>query len=361
VLDTHYPADDVHAHRCRIESGNIAVGDEVVASVDAERRQAIMRSHTATHLLHHALRQVLGEHAVQSGSVVEPDRLRFDFSHYAAMSGEELRRVEDIVNHRVMAAAPVSAHVTGLEQAKAAGAMALFGEKYAEQVRMVEVGDFSRELCGGTHAHRTSDVGICVLLGESSVGAGLRRIEAVTGLGALAWVRQRDQALASAAEMLRARPEEVPERINHLLRDLREAEKRAREVHARSASGMLEDLVAAVRQVDDLRLIAEHVASLPPQALRDLADAAIAKLGTGVVVLATTDGDKVPIVAKASKDWVERGVHAGNLLREVARVTGGSGGGRPDFAQGGGRDARKIDQALASVEQLVRAQLGGRN
>lgn len=358
VVDTLHPADDVHAQRCRIESGRIAVGDEVVASVDAGRRQAIRRSHTATHLLHHALRQVLGEHAVQSGSVVEPDRLRFDFSHYAAMTEEQMREVEEIINRDVLAAAPVTAHIMALDQAKAAGAIALFGEKYGEEVRMIQVGDFSRELCAGTHAHRTSDIGVCILLSEGSIGAGLRRIEGVTGLGALRWMRERERALASAAEVLRARPEELADRASQLLRDLREAQKRATQVQAKSATAMVDDLVTSARQLDDIRVIAQRVANLPPQALRELADGAVAKLGSGVVVLATTDGDKVPIVAKVSKDLVERGVHAGNLLREVAKATGGSGGGRPDFAQGGGRDASKVDEALALVEGLVREQSG---
>jgi alanyl-tRNA synthetase len=288
--------------------------------------------------------------------VFAPDRLRFDFSHYAAMTDEQMREAEEIINRRILTAAPVAAHMTTLDQAKAMGAMALFGEKYGEQVRMIEVGDFSRELCGGTHAHRTSDIGVCLLLSEGSVGAGLRRIEGVTGLGALGWLRERDQALKAAAEMLRARPEEVADRVGQLLREVRETQRRAAQAQAKSASGMVDDLIASAQQVDDVKLIAQRVAGLPPQALRDLADVAVAKLGSGVVVLATTEGGKVPIVAKVSKNLVERGVHAGNLLREVAKATGGSGGGRPDFAQGGGRDASRLDEALALVEALVREQ-----
>jgi alanyl-tRNA synthetase len=250
----------------------------------------------------------------------------------------------------------VSAHVIAAERAKAAGAIALFGEKYGDRVRMVEVGDISRELCGGTHAHRTSDIGVCLLVSEGSVAAGVRRIEGVTGLSALHWMRQREGALVSAAQTLRARPEDVAERVGQLLRDLREAQKRAAQVQAKSATAMVEELLASARPLDDARIIAQQVGGLPASALRELADTAVARLGSGVAVLVATDGDTAPIVAKVSKDLVARGVHAGNLVREVAKAAGGSGGGRPDFAQGGARDASKIEQALAMVEGLVREQ-----
>ena len=354
VLDTHQPMDGVIAHRLRIVSGELQAGIEVTATVDGVRRQAIARAHTATHLLHHALRLVLGEHATQSGSLVEPDRLRFDFSHFQAMTPEQVAQVEELVNLRIMEDHPAGARVTTLAEARAAGAMALFGEKYGEQVRMVEVGEFSRELCGGTHLHRSGEIGSCKLLGEGSVGAGLRRIEAVTGLSALRWVRQQHEALAQAAQLLHVAPEEVPTRIGQLLSEVREVEKKAQAAQARTASGLMNELLTEAKAVNDFHLIARQVPALSADALRELADSLVSKLGSAVVVLGTASDGKVLLVSKVSKDLVARGLHAGNLVGQVARATGGGGGGRPDFAQAGGRHPEQLDSALALVEEIVR-------
>ena len=375
VEDAHHPAEGVLALRVVVEQGELLRGEQVHARVDVERRRAITRAHSATHLLHHALRTVLGPHALQSGSLVEPDRLRFDFAHFSALTPQELQQIEDLANRSVLQMHAVEACVVPLEQARAAGAMALFGEKYGEQVRMVKVGDFSVELCGGTHVANTGAIGLFKITAQSSIGAGLRRVEGVTGLAALEYARHQEQLLAAGAELMRCAREDLPARIEGLQSDLREAQRRIESLQARSAGAAADDLVSAAQVIQDVnvqvevlplqaevlgpRLVAGRVANLSAQALRNLADAVLERLGSGVVVLGTEADGKVLFVGEVSQDLTQRGVHAGKLVGDVAKMAGGGGGGRPDFAQAGGRNPAKLDEALGRVVEIVRAQLGG--
>jgi len=359
VEDAHHPAPGVHALRVHVDKGELVRGEQVRAVVDADRRHAIMRAHTATHLLHHALRTILGPHALQSGSLVEPDRLRFDFAHFAPLTPDEVKQIEDLVNRRILALCPVEAAVMSLSEARQAGATALFGEKYGQQVRAVRMGDFSFELCGGTHAPNTGAVGLFKLVSQSSVGAGLRRVEALTGLAALQYLRQQEDILAQSAELLRSAREDLPARIEALQRELREAQRRIESLQARGAGAIADELAARAETVDDARVVAGRGANLSPEALRNLADAVLERLRSGVVVLGTESDGKVFFVGEVSKDLTARGVHAGRLVGEVAKSAGGGGGGRPDFAQAGGRDPSKLDAALEQVTGIVRRQLAG--
>ena len=359
VEDAHHPAEGVHALRVVVEEGELVRGEQVHAVVDADRRHAIARAHTATHLLHHALRTVLGPHALQSGSLVEPDRLRFDFAHFAALTHEEIAQIEDIVNRRILAVHPVEAAVVSLAEAREKGATALFGEKYGEQVRMVSIGDFSLELCGGTHAPSTGSVGLFKIEVQSSVGAGLRRVEAVTGLAALEHLRRQESLLAQSAEVLRAARDDVPARIEALQRELREAQRRIESLQARGAGALADDLVSRATAIEDARVVAGRASNLSAEALRNLADVVLERLGSGVVVLGTESDGKVLFVGEVSKDLTARGLHAGKIVGDVAKAAGGGGGGRPDFAQAGGREPAKLDEALEKVVGLVRAQLAG--
>ena len=353
VRDATRPVPDVIAHRARIEEGALSVGDVVTARVDEERRLDIARNHTATHLLHRALRQVLGEHAAQSGSLVAPDRLRFDFAHLSSMTPEELRRVEQIVNAQVRANRPVSTRVSSFDEAVKAGAVALFGEKYGDTVRTVAVEGFSAELCGGTHLQATGEIGFFHITSESSIGSGLRRIEAVTGRGAEAYVRGRLDVLAALGAALSARPGEELERLTDLqeqVRDLRRALQDAqRQLAARSVDALLDQAV----EVNGSRVLAAKVEAPDVDALRELCDRFRDRLGTAVVGLGAVINERPMLVVAITPDLVERGLHAGKLAGAAARGGGGGGGGRPNMAQAGGKDGERLPQALEMLRRLV--------
>jgi alanyl-tRNA synthetase len=352
VLDTHYPVEGAHAHKVKVISGEIKVGQRVRAQVDCERRQAIARAHTATHLMHHVLRQVLGQHAVQSGSLVEPDRLRFDLAHFSALTADERQRIEEGVNALILQDDELETEDTTVEKARAAGATALFGEKYGERVRMVQIGDYSRELCGGTHLARSSAVGAFTIISEGSIGAGLRRVEAVTGAEARALAARQRDLLTAAAEALNGAPENVVERIEDLQAELRRAQREIARLQQKSASALAADLVSAAETVGGIRLLTARV-ELAPDALRNLADDLMTRLGSGIVVLGSESEGRVHFVTEVSKDLAAAGYHAGSLIREVAKVAGGGGGGRPDFAQAGGKNPERLDEALAKAKELV--------
>ncbi len=345
-------------HTGAVKSGQIQHGDEVVASIDKRRRMSIMRNHTATHLLHKALRMVLGDHVVQSGSLVEPGRLRFDFSHFQAVTPGELEEVERIANRAILDDLDLSITETTLEQAREDGAMALFGEKYSGVVRMVRIGDFSLELCGGTHVGRSSQIGLIRIMSESGVGAGLRRIEAVTGEGALEYIREREKLLTTAAEMLKANPANVPEAVERVLDSWKSAEKRVEEMQKKSAASQAGDLASKAIDCNGVKFLAAKVETSDTEQMSSMADSLGKSMQSAVIVLAGPADGKVAFVTKVTPDLVKRGFHAGNIIREVAKVAGGGGGGRPDFAQAGGRDASKLDEALAKAEELVRQQAG---
>ncbi|HEX9669716.1 MAG TPA: alanine--tRNA ligase, partial [Thermoanaerobaculia bacterium] len=350
------PAGVIH-HIISVLEGTLAVRTKVRLRVDPQHRLPTQRNHTATHLLHAALREVLGDRVRQAGSLVAPDRLRFDFTYPEPLSEEQRRRVEDLVNQWVLRAVPTQIVERGYQEALAAGAMALFGEKYGERVRTVEVPGFSLELCGGCHVRNTGEIGPFVILHERGIASGVRRIEALTGEGALAWLRERDSGLAAVEARLGvagARAEEEVRALQKQVKD-REAELaklRLQLVAGGAGAGQAEEET----EVEGVRVLAREVPPAPANELRNLADALRSKLGSGVVVLGSRDDGNVSLVAAVSKDLAGR-VHAGELVKKVAAVVGGGGGGRPDFAQAGGKSPEKLPEALAAVPEAVRGQL----
>jgi alanyl-tRNA synthetase len=356
VLDTQ-KFGDVIAHKVIMEKGFLTEGAIVWAQVDAERRQAIRRAHTATHLLHAALRKILGEHVFQAGSVVEPDRLRFDFTHPKPLTPDELQAIEEEINRNILAAYPVEAFETTLQEAKAMGAMALFGEKYGEIVRVIRIDGVSAELCGGTHLSNTAEIGLLKIISETSVGANIRRIDAYTGERARRWYEERWQWLQQAAEALETSPDRVIAAINELHERIRELERKLQEAEEQRALQQVDELMKQVQEVAGVKVVTGIVSGVSPAALRRLADELEVRLRSGVIVLGTVDDGKVLLVSKVTKDIVAKGGHAGNLVREVAKLTDGGGGGRPDFAQAGGRNPAKLHDALRKVPELVAQQL----
>ncbi|MBM7333576.1 MAG: alanine--tRNA ligase [Alcanivorax sp.] len=347
-----------HIHIGTVREGALKVGDKVDAYVDLERRRAIMRHHSATHLLHAALRQVLGEHVQQKGSLVAPDYLRFDFSHGEALSADQRDRIEAIVNRQILANAAVTTELMDMDAARKAGAMALFGEKYADEVRVLTMGTdgFSKELCGGTHVQRTGDIGLFKITLETSAAAGVRRIEAVTGEYALAAVRDQERALEEIAATVKSSPELAAGRVAAQARRLRELEKEVERLKQKLASGAGGDLTADAREVAGVKVLATLVDGADAKTLRVTMDKVKDKLGSGVILLAAADGDKVALVAGVTKDLTDR-VKAGDLMKRVAEQVGGKGGGRPDMAQGGGTDAAALPAALEGVYGWVEERL----
>lgn len=344
-------------HEIEVLEGEAAEGAAVKAIVELPRRRAIQRAHSATHLLHAALREQLGGHVEQRGSLVEADRLRFDFVHFSPISEEELAQIEDAVNSEILASLPVEVELMALEEAKSAGAMALFGEKYGDVVRTVRMGDVSMELCGGTHLKSTSEAGFCRIVAESGVGANLRRIEALTGAAALRYDREQEKRLKAAAAALSARPEAVDAAAEKLKLRVRELERQLQNAQEKLASSSSTELLESAVEVQGVKLAAGSAPKeLSANALRELADDLANRLG-GVVVLAGETNGKVLWAVKAHKDAVAKGAHAGNLVRELAKITGGGGGGRPDFAQAGGKDLAKIAEALAHAPTVLEGQL----
>jgi alanyl-tRNA synthetase len=344
------------AHVGVLEAGRLEVGDEVEAKVDGARRQAIALNHSATHLLHAALRQVLGKHVLQKGSLVAPDRLRFDFSHTQAVTPEELRRIEELVNVAVRRNDPADIRVMALDEAVASGAMSLFGEKYESDVRVLAFGDFSKELCGGTHVERTGDIGLFKIIGESGVAAGVRRVEAVTGQAAYEWLVRIDQVMRDVASLLRGSREDVDEKVRELVERSKKLEKEVQQLRTRLATGRSGDVSAQAKAVGGVKVLAAQIEGADAKALRDSVDQLKQKLGSSVVVLATVQDGKVVLVAGVSADLVAQ-LKAGDIAGEVAAQIGGRGGGRADFAQAGGTEPDKLGAALASVESMVRNRL----
>ena len=356
VLDTHYAVEGAQAHKVRVVEGELRVGQTLSGQVDQDRRQAIARAHTATHLLHHMLRKVLGEHAVQSGSLVDADRLRFDFAHFSALTDDERRRIEDGVIELSLRDEPLDTQEMRLEDAKRVGATALFGEKYGEFVRVVRIGGFSKELCGGTHLTHAGAIGGFAIVSEGSIGAGLRRIEAVTGREAQALAVRQRELLESAAGMLKCRPEELAGRIEALHAELREKQRALSRIEMKGAGAAAADLVQQALDVNGVKLVTARVDGMSSEAMRALSDDLRGRLGSGIVVLGAVREGSVQFVGAVSKDLVDKGYHAGNLIREVAKIAGGGGGGRPDFAQAGGKNPERLDEALAKAKELVAAQ-----
>jgi alanyl-tRNA synthetase len=364
VDDTQRVAEKLIVHRGRVAEGRIAVGDEVTAAVDQEYRTNTMRNHTATHLLHAALRKVIGSHVRQAGSLVGPDYLRFDFTHTEAVTPEQLREVESLVNEKVRQDIPVHSRETSFDEAMSEGVLAFFGDKYGERVRVVEVNTvvprFSAELCGGTHCERTGQIGLILITGESSIGSGMRRIEALSGVAAQSHVREQEEAISAIAGRLGTQKQNIMQKLESLIEEQDSQRKRIEKLERSLASGSSDaNLLDGAKDVDGVSVIAKKVDAPSVDSLRYMADSLRQALKSGVAVLGSVIDDRPMFVALVTKDLNERGVHAGNLLKQVATVAGGGGGGRPDMAQGGGKDAAKTDEALGIVEDAVREMLGG--
>jgi alanyl-tRNA synthetase len=358
VLDTRKENEFV-LHIGQMAEGRVTVQEPVQAEVDADRRAAIRRAHTATHLLHHTLRTELGQHAQQAGSKVEPDRLRFDFANPEAVGRERLRAIEDLVNHTVLSGAPVSWSLMPIERARAQGAMALFGEKYPDIVRVVQMGDFSRELCGGTHLESVGQVGLFKIVGEESVAAGVRRITALTGRAALDYVREEEEILAEAAATLRVPPGQVGQRIAGLLEEIKALKKQAGAKRPEAGPGVSADeLLAGAREIAGAAVVVRAVGAATPDEMRQWIDVLRRKREKRLaVLLASAAEGKVQLIAGLSRDLVEAGLHAGNWLKEVAPIVGGGGGGKADMAQAGGKLPDRIPNALEQAVKSIRAKL----
>ncbi|MDG2305922.1 MAG: alanine--tRNA ligase [Candidatus Binatia bacterium] len=354
IEDTQKPRGDLIVHRGRVASGAVRTGQAATLTIDTAYRGATRLNHSATHILHAALRNHLGDQVHQAGSLVTPDRLRFDFTHEARLSDDQMRAIEDEVNQHVRDNADVTADEMSYDEAIAAGALAFFGDKYGDRVRVLRMGDFSTELCGGTHVSRTGDIGLFKLRAESAVGAGVRRIEALTGEGALALVRQRELELREIAGLLKSGEEEIAERLGKLLASQKDLEKRLAETQSKLVSGASEDLLDGVQDVGGVKVLARRVDQIDAKVLRELSDKIRDKMQSGVVVLGGTDGKKVLLVATVTKDLTKK-LNAGSLIKEMAPMVGGGGGGRPDFAQAGGKDPSGLDKALERVIELIGA------
>jgi alanyl-tRNA synthetase len=335
----------------------IKIGDMLRGEVAAPLRDSTRRNHTATHLLHASLRQVLGTHVKQAGSVVEPGRLRFDFTHYAAMDRAELEEVERLMNEQILRNASVETNVMPLDQAISTGAMALFGEKYGDEVRVVTVPGFSRELCGGTHVHRTGDIGVCKIVYEGSISAGVRRIEAITGEAALRQYQESTSALKRIADMVRASEPELIEHVEKILATEHALKRQIDQLKEKVAQSASADLETKARTVNGARVLAARIDGLDRQQMRSLADSLRNKWKSAVVVLASAEDGNVSIVSAVTKDLTAM-VQAGKLAGTLAQAVGGKGGGRPDMAEGGGKDASALDAALDGVYREVETRLG---
>ncbi|MDH3671838.1 MAG: alanine--tRNA ligase [Gammaproteobacteria bacterium] len=346
----------LHAHIGRLQEGKIKVGETVYAEVDAGQRQATVYNHSATHLLHAALKKTLGTHVQQKGSLVEAPRLRFDFSHFEPVAAAQLEEIERLVNDEIRANRLADTRLMPLDEALKSGAEALFGEKYDEQVRVVAMGDFSTELCGGTHVVRTGDIGLFKIVSEGGIAAGVRRIEALTGQGALDYVRETEARLQRIAERVKGSPDDAEQKVEQLSQRVRALEKELENLRRQLASGTGVSLEEQAKEIDGIKVLAARLDGADAKGLRETVDRLKDKFGSGAIVLGAADGNKVILVAGVTKDLTKR-VHAGKMVNEVASRVGGKGGGRPDMAQAGGNDPSKLDAALANIPAWLETQL----
>lgn len=344
-------------HIGKVVSGSIAKGETAMLEVSALNRSNTCRNHTATHLLQEALREVLGDHVEQSGSYQDGERTRFDFSHGQAMTAEEIKKVETIVNEKIAEDLPVETKVMSLEEAKKTGAMALFGEKYGDTVRVVMIGDFSRELCGGTHVGHTGDIASFKILSESGVAAGIRRIEAITGRNVTAYYQEMEEKLAETARILKTTPVSLTDRAEHLMAELKALQSENESLKSKAAKEALGDVMDQVVEVNGVKLLATKVSGVDMNGLRDLGDQLKAKIAEGVVVLMSDLDGKVNMVAMATDDAMKKGAHAGNLIKGIAALVGGGGGGRPNMAQAGGKNPAGIDEAITKSTEVLKEQI----
>ncbi|MCU7816485.1 MAG: alanine--tRNA ligase [Candidatus Thiodiazotropha sp. (ex Rostrolucina anterorostrata)] len=357
VEDTRKQSGELFAHIGKLEEGNLSVGETVTAQVNDYTRQATALNHSATHLLHAALRQVLGDHVAQKGSLVDAERLRFDFSHFEPITREQLQTIEQMVNEQIRHNHLVDTKLMSLEQAKTSGAMALFGEKYTDQVRVLSMGDFSTELCGGTHVNAVGEIGLCKITAETGIAAGVRRIEAVTGQCAIEWMEADEERVQRIAEMIKSGRDEIEDKLEHILERNRKLEKELDQLKGKLASAAGSDLASGAVAVGEVKVLAANLDGADPKSLRETMDQLKNKLGSAVILLATVAGGKVSLVAGVTKDLTSQ-MKAGELVKLAAEQVGGKGGGRPDMAQAGGNNPDALPQALALVEPWVRDRLG---
>lgn len=340
-------------HFATVKNGSINKGEVVRIKVDKERRESICKNHTATHLLHEALKQILGGHVNQSGSYVDNERLRFDFTHFSALTEEEIAKVERLVNEKIMEASMIDTNIMTVDEAKSCGAIALFENKYKEDVRVVSVGTFSKELCGGTHVRNSGQIGVFKIISEAGVAAGIRRIEAVTGGNALSYMEEKHLMIKEVSKALKCIEKDIIEKINQNILTLKEKDKEIQNLKSKMVKGVENDIVKEVQEVKGVKFVAYKLTDIDANGLRDIADKVKGKLQEGVIVLGAVKDGKVNFVSMASKDVIEKGAHAGKVIKEVATIAGGGGGGRPDMAQAGGKLPEKVDEALSVVSKVL--------
>ncbi|HBF8686346.1 TPA: alanine--tRNA ligase [Clostridioides difficile] len=357
VLNTKKGANNSIKHIGIIKSGRISNGDKVKTLVDGETRMSAARNHSATHLLHKALREVLGEHVNQAGSLVTPERLRFDITHFEAISNEELKVIEEKVNNVILSSLDIKCDIMNIKEAKEKGATALFGEKYGGEVRVVSMGDYSTELCGGTHLTNTSQVGMFKILSEGGVAAGVRRIEAITGKAVYEYLKERDGIISEVCVNLKSKEDNLIQRISSLLEENKNLSKELHDMKAKMSLQSVDSIFDSKVEVNGVNLITNKFEGMDMDTLRETADNLRDKLGSGVVVLANVVDDKVNFVVTATKDVLDKGIHSGNIVREVAKIAGGKGGGRPNMAQAGASDVSKVDQALSYASEVIKTQV----
>lgn len=357
IKDVKKAPNGQHVHEGTVDSGTIQKGASVTAEVEDQMRSGVVKNHTATHLLHQALKDVLGTHVNQAGSLVTENRLRFDFSHFGQVTKEELERIEGIVNEKIWASIPVAIDLKPINEAKEMGAMALFGEKYGDIVRVVQVGDYSLELCGGCHVTNTAEIGLFKIVSESGIGAGTRRIEAVTGKGAYQEMNSQLSLLQYAADELKSNVKDVPKRIQSLQAELKEAQRENESLLSKLGNVEAGAILSKVKDIGGVKVLAEKVNAKDMNHLRTMVDDLKAKLGSAVIILGAVQNDKVNLSAGVTKDLIEKGLHAGKMVKQAAEVCGGGGGGRPDMAQAGGKQPEKLEEALTSAEDWIKSVL----
>jgi len=353
IADTQHPTPQLTSHRGKVKKGRIKVGDKVGLAVDAKQRQRTRLNHSATHILHAVLRRELGQHVRQAGSLVTPERLRFDFSHTGSITDEKLESIEAHVNQHIREDAAVNIEELGYNDAIKRGALAFFGDKYGDRVRVVQIGDFSTELCGGTHVHRSGEIGLFKLNFEGGVAAGVRRVEALTGDGALDLIRAYESRLAEIGNLLRGGADDAVDKVKKLLDRQKDLEREIDKLRGQLEKDQIPDLLAKKQQLNGASILISAVDGVDAKQLRDISDKLKEQMGSSVIVLASAAAGNVSLVSTVSSDLTKK-FHAGNIIKELARIVGGGGGGRTDFAQAGGKEPEKITEALRRAEELIR-------
>jgi len=353
ITSVHKPVENFIVHIGKVKKGTVRTGSEVEAAIEVKRRYDIMRNHSAAHLLHQALKDVLGQHVNQAGSLIEPRRLRFDFTHYSALSKEELEKIEDLVNEMIFNNLPVEIFETTLDKAKAMGSAALFDEKYGNKVRVVKMGNFSLELCGGTHVRFTSEIGVFKLVSESSISAGVRRVEAVTGRGVLEYLKSKEKQVLKIADALKAKPGEVIERVQALQKNIIELEKNLEALKKEVIKQRVSELLGQVYDLNGVKVLTAVVSVSSTEDLKQMSDMIKEKLTSGIIVLGAAVGKKASLITVVTKDLLDKGLHAGKIVKELAKIVDGGGGGRPDMAQAGGKNPDNLKNAIDSARKVI--------